>query len=199
MRTLLGILAVVLLAAPAQASAWSTPEQRPADPVVKPLVDQAVAFFAARGVVGCPRGITVWQAPALSVEGKGAWELGDGATCEEWLSDDLVASLDFDYRLSIDGLVDACTAVAHGVGHALGLPHAPSGVMAGEGAKPPWPHAWAPYFCVSWAQDRSAAWHRADGIPAKKIKRWARATRQRLLAPPAPHKGVIRPGVSSGA
>lgn len=187
------MVVAVLVLWPASARAWTAPGQHPATGHAITLMTRARDFWAARSVIGCANGITVWQAPSLAIGGEPAWELGSGVTCEMWVSDDLAASLDPEQRESIDTLVDACTAIAHGTGHALGLEHTPAGVMAGGESKPPWPHAWAPYFCVVWAQEQTAARQRLRGVSEKSIRHWARADRERILHP-HPQKGVLRSG-----
>lgn len=183
-RALLVILLV--FAAPASAHAWSAPGgQRPASATVLAVEVMARDFWAARGTASqCSQGITVWQAHDL----QDAWGRGDGSTCEMWVSDALAGALEL--RTDMWAMVDACTAVTHEAGHALGLPHSPTGVMAGAGSVPPWSHAWAPYWCVAWAQKRIALQHRRNGVPETTIRKWARAARSSVFR--VPQKGVVR-------
>jgi hypothetical protein len=157
LRSLRVLLATAcLLVLPTRAAAWEAPGQHPATGAALELVQQAEAFWAERNVVGnCPQGIIAWQAPNLiGKDGDGR----DGATCELWLSDDLVSNL-----TPPGNLINACTAVTHETGHALGLGHTATGVMA------PQPYAWAPYFCTLWVDRELAAfWDRDAGVlPAR--------------------------------
>lgn len=161
MRTALAVLLAVaslVAAAPARAD-FSYPDQHPAPAVVAVLANgPALSFWADRHVIGCAR-ITVWQSGMV---GRDVW--ATGGWCTVWLSDDLVAWVTGDDGISEDKLVDACQAVTHEDGHALGLPHSTSGVMAGPGFKPAVKHGWAPWFCWRWARKRYTSVMRSEGI-----------------------------------
>lgn len=173
MKRIAIVIAVVgaLSLAPRAAQAWEAPGQHPAPPIVLEMVAQARSFWTDRNVVSCPRGITVWQAPRL-VTSEEDWGLGDGATCEIWVSDSLVAAITSSYA---GDLLMACTAITHETGHALGLGHTPTGVMAGKGTTAPWPFAWSPYFCLTWTQRTVAA--KDASAPRRDRARYARYAR----------------------
>lgn len=146
---------ILLTATPANASQY--PGQEEARSVA---IDQLVAigsrYWNQQGVTGChPK---IWIAPDLQQ----AWGRGDGATCEVWLTQDLADKI-VDPE-TIGPALDACTALTHELGHAFGLPHAPAGVMAGDGAQPPSPFAWTPAPCVVWARKEIRAVLRGEGI-----------------------------------
>jgi hypothetical protein len=174
-RTALTVLITLALApGVAQADAWEAPDQRPASPVVVDVAAKARAFWAARGMTTeCPQGITVWQAADLI----GAWGRGDGSTCEVWIADDAADRLRFGTSMTRFDLIDVCTAITHETGHALGLGHTPTGVMAGGDSRPTQPRAWAPFFCRGWADERMDVQHRLDGVTESQVKRWHRHRR----------------------
>lgn len=167
-------LAVLLaLCFPAAASAddqwnWTThsyTDQHPAPQALTALAQgQAETFWHVRGVNTCPS-ITVYQSTAV-----GAIGAAGGGWCTIWLSDDLVASAEPGDVDKVDGtvFVDVCQAITHEVGHALGLPHSATGVMAGGGTgQPAKPHGWAPWFCWRWADQQMTALLIAEGWPRK--------------------------------
>lgn len=137
---------LIATALAAAALTFSYGDERPAPPALVQLAQgPARSFWRDRNVLGCDDGITVYQS---SLVGEIGW--GAGGNCTVWLSDDLVGVLEPD-RFGRNELIDACQAVTHEVGHALGLPHTPTGVMAVSG-QPPTPHGWAPWFCRTWAK-----------------------------------------------
>jgi hypothetical protein len=81
-----------------------------------------------------------------------------------WLTASLLRALADRGATGVYDVIAACSAVWHEAGHALGLPHALSGVMAGalaDGTQPkaePFVGAWAPHFCLRYAVnvDRAA-------------------------------------------
>lgn len=151
---------------PRAGAAVAYPGQRPAAAIVQELGDEVgVPFLAARHVVGCPDGITYVQAPSLRSSDGDAW--ARGGDCEVWVSDALVgAILESD---SFDPIARAGQAIVHEVGHALGLQHTRSGLMAGplaDGTPPmpePYPYAWTPAPVLRWARHWFAASLRGDG------------------------------------
>jgi hypothetical protein len=182
--------ALLAMACPARAHAITYPGQHPAPPVILDLVSAADGFWTERSVVGnCLTTPTVWEAPSLLAGDGDAWGRGDGAACEIWLSDYLVGTIQ--QALVFDDVVHACQAITHEDGHARGLGHAPSGIMAGTG---PWgqPDAappglrWAPAFCIRFARSALRSSMRRDGVPARtrdhfmrsiaiEIRGWGRA------------------------
>lgn len=157
---------VVAVASPS----WSEPGQQPADPGVNDLVDRALAFWRQHGDTACPLGVTTWQAPTLPAgDGIDAWGRGDGATCELWVSQNLADNVET--PVFYGEAINTCQAVTHEVGHALGLPHAPKGVMA-SGPVPPRPHAWAPPFCRRWARFEVRAELHGQGFTDREIRRY---------------------------
>lgn len=127
--------AVALLACAPLASADYYAGQRPAGPAAIELSRMAEAFWAARHVVGCADGIEVLQAPSLA--GGDGPAAGRGGDCVIWISDFDIEPLD---RIDADAtraeIRFACVAIYHEVGHALGLPHTPTGLMAVVPATP---------------------------------------------------------------
>lgn len=136
----------------------------------------AVAVLAARfwsdrlDTAVCPKGVAVYQVPHLGTAGLSGSQEATGRgwhnlrpdgtmACVVWLANSLVAALvppsrKLDrpaWRAAWDEAIDACQTEVHEFGHAYGLQHSTTGVMAGEGAEPPMPHAWAPYACRTWA------------------------------------------------
>jgi hypothetical protein len=133
MRTL-ALALLILFLAPAQAGAYSTPDQRPAPARVNQEIAAAVSFWQARGVTGCPNGIVAHVSNDLD----GANVAGRGIYCEMWIRRDIVAAA----NVSGNGIVcvggypaydserDGIEAkrlegliVVHETGHALGLDH----------------------------------------------------------------------------
>lgn len=176
-------LVVLILGAPlvTAAQAVEFPGQQEAPLVITSLVERAGAYWRTQGVHACPSGVTAWQADDLTQDGGSAWGRGDGATCEIWLSSDLVwyAAL----PIWLGNAIEACTAVTHEVGHAYGLGHTTSGVMAGSGA-PERMYGWSPGFCFRWARFQLAALLRGNGETERTIKRMIRAD-MRLIRQPA--------------
>lgn len=154
----IGVVAVVVVAgglwwaadASAAPMSLATPvvmlgDEKPAPlAFVQVVQGPARAFWADRGVTNCPDGLVVYQSTNASRYGWGA-----GAACRVWISDDLAGVLDQD-RFGRSEMIDACQALTHETGHALGLGHTPTGVMSASLAAPE-PHAWAPWFCRGWA------------------------------------------------
>lgn len=211
MRAALYLALVGALAFPTSAAAQVAPvstgvfaDQASPPPIVTALVDQSTNWWANHWSgkplpFPCPDGVTAYVVPSLgTAEGTtAAWERG--TDCEEWLSQDLVDTILDGTSFEFDA--DACEAVAHGDGHAHGLQHTSSGLMAEGG---PWgaehheprPLAWAPHFCVRWALawyeaalngDGRGDWEIAElvdearhyaGLKAVAVKRWHHAQRQ---------------------
>jgi hypothetical protein len=163
------LAALMALALPASAAGYSYPGQRQAPPIVVDLLHRADVFWAERGVIGCPNGITAWQASDLSGGDGGAWARGwhEGDDCSIWVSDDLVSRTNFEQTNEGD-LIDVCTAVTHEDGHARGLAHSETGVMSVNA--PPVLHGWAPWFCQVWARTTidAALWR--DGQRSEWLK-----------------------------
>jgi hypothetical protein len=170
--------------------------QHPAPASLTPLVERMTQFWATSedrslrpvGALDiaslCPQGVTVWQAPTLGEAWGAGWHhvRPDGTmSCAAWLSDSLIAALSPpdrhlngpDWETAHDQAVSACTAGTHEFGHALGLPHSPTGVMAGEGSVPSRPGAWAPFFCRAWA-NKSLRPYRARSARRPKHYAWVR-------------------------
>lgn len=173
-------LLTLTLAAPAHAYEYEG--QHPATGRTAALIRMAGDYWTAKHVPACP--LTAWQAPDLTGSDGDAWGRGDGTTCEMWLSDDLVATVDV-AEFDSDSALEACTTVTHELGHARGLPHSDRGVMAGAGSPPP-PRSLdnVPWFCVRWAE---RAFKRgllsqdisrdgvADGV--RELRQWVRRNR----------------------
>lgn len=132
------VLLVLLAAPPARADYAG---QRLAGPRGSTAVSMALAFWHARNVPGCDGGVTAWTAPSLADRDGIVNPFGRGGGCEIWLSTEIEADLNaaVPYR---PALGFACAIVFHEVGHALGLPHAPSGVMAVATSYP--------FECLQW-------------------------------------------------
>lgn len=222
MRPVVAVVLMLLFSAGSagQADALTYPGQHPAPLIQTLLVQEAeTEFWGAPSRMGpdypdqyCPDGIKVWQAPSLPGgdidAGQRAWARGwrDPTTgvCETWLTDSLVET---EGMLS---LLDECAAITHEVGHALGLPHVRSGVMAGklaDGTPPlaePAPYAWTPWFCRKWALDEEERQALAEGATKREAADWRAGDREmlemiqrridRALARVAtrPVKGVVR-------
>lgn len=159
------LVVVLLLGALTQVASASVvyPDQKPAPYKTWDLVNGwARPFWGDRDVKACEgRAITVWVAPDLDE----AW--GRGGDCEVWIRSDLVTWIRYststsktasrEDRTTFRGmLIEACTVVFHETGHALGLPHTETGVMAGDLAHAPAPQAWAPWECRLWARSQTA-------------------------------------------
>lgn len=142
--------------------AWEAPGQSPAQSGVTQLVTRAEGFWKTHGLTACPDGVSAWVAPHLVAEDGDAEERGDGETCEIWLSESVTD--DMDNPDSLDTLIDACTTVTHGVGHAYGKPHAAKGVMSIM------PYDWPPSFCLRWARSTYRAFLRGDGLSERAIR-----------------------------
>jgi hypothetical protein len=172
MRLLLGFLvATALMAVAPAARATQYPGQEPAPTVITGIVGQAGAFWRERGLASCPDGVTAWEAPDLDGPDGSAWGRGDGATCEIWVARSLVRQVNNPFWLG--SAIEACTAVAHEVGHAYGLGHTPTGLMAVTGA-PDRLYGWSPQFCFPWARLDYAAVLRGDGEDERHVHRMVR-------------------------
>lgn len=174
--------------APSAALGYAYPGQQAVTaPVIQDLVSRADVFWAAHGVTSpaCRNGPTVWVAPSLRDGDGDAWGRGDGATCELWLSDDLVSTIidpPDTPGLAVVHVARACQAITHEDGHAHGLPHARRGVMAGSGpwgAPDPEPRvlAWAPAFCIRFAREWAAGILRGEGYSVRASREAVRGIR----------------------
>lgn len=181
----LGTLLIVLiaLAFPSTAHSETYAGQEPPPHVVLQLVDDGLAWWNARGVqnpVCDGRSPRAWVAPTLpTADGNGAWGLGLSQTCELWLSGWLSDVLTGPF--SFERAAQGCQAVYHEVGHALGLPHAQSGVMAGSGDwgapdPEPRPLAWAPAPCLRWARGQWIDRLKSLGVTDSELRSERRAT-----------------------
>lgn len=156
------LAAALLLAIPASARAEiSYPDQRPATAQVTQFVNgSARSFWEDRNVWACQgQQIKVWVAPVLDGSDGSAWGRGGDCTVylTQWLVRDLTAEADMKAPVRLrrglkEDMAKACTAVTHETGHALGLPHSPTGVMAVTGVvEPPW-------YCRVWARHLTMGW-----------------------------------------
>lgn len=110
----------------------------------------AVNFWRARNVTACPAGVTTLLAdfPGLQTEG--------GLDCVIYMDAWTIAKRRSDARLYQVDNEGECTLAVHGVGHAMGLEHTPTGVMA--------PVAEAPWECRVFARELA----KRDREPAKR-------------------------------
>lgn len=161
MKLALALLLALALSSTARADV-TYPGQRPASQQVTAFVNgPARSFWEDRNVWACPgRDITVWVAPYLDGGDGSAWGRGGDCTVylTGWLVMDLTADPDMKApakvrRVLKGDMAKACTAVTHETGHALGLPHSPTGVMAASGppVEPPW-------YCRVWARHLTMGW-----------------------------------------
>lgn len=145
-------LAVSLAATTSTAAAQSPAifaGERAASPTVIGLTKQAIGFWAARNVTG-HSAIDVRQAPALRYD-DGLEVRGAAIPGTVWIADWLVGATDR-AMVTIDSLRTLCATVTHETGHALGLDHTLTGVMASVSGTVP--VAWVPWFCRVWARRR---------------------------------------------
>lgn len=156
----LAVAAVSLIPSPARA--WTAPGQEPASPAVVQLAERALTFWRAHGLTTCGGGVVVWEAPSLRIGSEDAWGRGDGTTCELWASA-VIARVVIEVP-EIHAALDACTVIAHEVGHALGLAHSARGVMSAD------PFAWPPKFCRRWARFFYRAVMRGEGFSEAEIR-----------------------------
>lgn len=137
----LGVALLALVLCPNAWADYTYPEQSPAMGVSVQLVQAGQQFMANRGLGNC-QSVTTWAVPDNVIIN---W--GTGQSCSVWLSTNLIETLNWPDR---NTLIDACQAIFHEVGHAEGLDHQPTGLMSIN--KPPYPHAWAPFYCVQWSK-----------------------------------------------
>lgn len=147
--------ATMALCAPARASDVGADAQLSAE------LHVARQFWAARGVTGCPQGISVYASHLMDGTDAAGWsEVG---SCVAVVNAGFVGQLrSWSTRGALNSWAyraDECMLVTHEVGHALGLGHARSGVMApsepadlgaGQGSQIPWD-------CTTWAKEAHAA------------------------------------------
>lgn len=141
-------------ASPATPSVASTPPVYPGQRPVKGrlrVVELAESFWRARHVaIAGTDGVTIFRAPALTDRDGDAWGRGEPLAGRRyvWLADSLVKALT-SRRTDRPLRVSACATLTHELGHAYGLGHAASGVMAEDGEER---YASAPFFCRQWAR-----------------------------------------------
>lgn len=150
-----GVVAVFLLAlaGPARADMTVSDLQnvRPsADAQLAAETQLAVDFWRARNVTACPTGITTLLADFPGLQNDG------GLDCAIYFDAWTIAKRRVDGRLYQVDNEGECTLVVHEVGHAMGLDHTATGVMA--------PVAEAPWECKVFVRELA----RRDQRPARR-------------------------------
>lgn len=167
---LITVVSWLIWVAPAAADSFTGQQTAPG--IITVLVERAETYWHQHGLNACPQGVTAWQADDLTRDDGSAWGRGDGATCEIWVSTGLIDNIEMPAWTG--NLIAACTAVVHEVGHAYGLGHTATGVMAGSGS-PPTMYGWSPDTCFRWGRFYFSAIRRGDGYTEREIRRSVRA------------------------
>lgn len=143
-------LLLVCLALLAPAEAVSFPGESPFDGQGWAEVNVALKFWQARSVTGCPGGVAAQFADDLYDARDGMFPVERGGDCRIFLSWPELSpyrkwAASPHARVRRLALRTECSYVVHGVGHALGLEHTASGVMAAVVTTIPWD-------CAEWAR-----------------------------------------------
>lgn len=167
LRAALILTAALALIAPTAAHASITvgdlQNVRPStDPQLATETKLAIDFWRARGIENCPAGISVWLADFPDLQNDG------GLDCSIYFDAWTIAKRRFDARLYQVDNEGECALAVHEVGHAMGLDHTATGVMAAV--------AEAPWECRVFARETL----RADQVRARRSSALKRLKRRGL-------------------
>jgi hypothetical protein len=133
----LALLAACALPTTAKADATVSDLRNPhpsADRLLNFETTLAVKFWRARNVQTCPGGVATILADFSQLQTAG------GSGCSAYFDSRWIAAArKREQRYYVDAEVQAeCALVFHETGHAMGLPHTTTGVMAADVAMTPW-------------------------------------------------------------